>query len=345
MNCRNWQFKLNLFVLLLTACLVAHVEAADSSILGLVEESSIVNSPTGELETHLRLGFLSTAEGWRAVCNSRSTNLNKTRDFSEPQPLGFLSPPPEEWHAVGNETCDFSEPQRLRRWSVSFNGKNIGQVSTSGWVNSDYHYKSGQLRITSTPVPRVGKRVAAFAGWGGDVKKYRPLIALIGMRPGPAKPWISSKPTTKDIAAVWPAFRRVIPEIPSCKYDEEGHLLRSPRPVAPKHLEIFHVIRLDREEKLIGAHVARRFFKDCDGRGGSASDLWFFSEGNSQPRMISRQPQLDGWDSSQELIDIGDFDGDGRIEALFWFSGYNEDGYVLYFDRFKKSATFTWGYH
>jgi hypothetical protein len=138
MNCRNWQFQLDLFVLLLTACLVAHVEAADSSILGLVEESRIVGSPSGELETHLRLGFLSTTEGWRTVCNSKSTNLNETRDFSE--------------------------SQRLRRWSVWFNGKNIGQVSTSRWVNSDYHDKSGQLPITSTPVPRVGNRVAAFAG-------------------------------------------------------------------------------------------------------------------------------------------------------------------------------------
>ena len=36
----------------------------------------------------------------------------------------------------------------------------------------------------------------------------------------------------------------------NCKYDQEGHLLRTPRPIAQKHLEIFHVIRLDREEKL-----------------------------------------------------------------------------------------------
>ncbi len=147
------------------------------------------------------------------------------------------------------------------------------------------------------------------------------------------------------LEAVLPAFRKIIPEIPSCKYDEKGNLLGPPRPVTQKHLEIFHVIRLDRENKLIGVHVARRFFKDCDGWGGSASDVWFFLEGNSQPRMISQQPQLDGWDSSQKLIDIGDFDGDGRIEALFWFSGYNEDGYVLYFDRFEKSAIFTWSYH
>ena len=311
-------------------------------MLGLVEESYI--APSWELETHLRLGFLSTTEGWRAVCNSKSTHLNKRRDLSEPQPLGFLSPPPKEWHAVGNETCDFSEPQRLRRWSVWFNGKNIGQVSTSGWVSSDYPSESGQLRITSTPIPRAGRRVAAFAGWG-DVKKYRPLVALIGMHPGKSRPWTSSKPTTKNIAAVWSAFRKIIPEIPSCKYDEKSNSLGPPRPIAQKHIEIFHVIRFDRDQRLIGAHVARRFFKDCDAWDGSASDLWFFLDGNSQPHMISRQPQLDGWPTSQELIDIGDFDGDGSIEALFWFSGYNEDGYILYFDRFKKSATFTWGYH
>ncbi len=32
------------------------------------------------------------------------------------------------------------------------------------------------------------------------------------------------------------------------------------------------------------------------------------------------------------LVDAGDYDGDGRSEVIFWFSGYNRDGYVLFTD-------------
>ena len=297
-------------------CLVPCIEAADSSILGVVEEASVVGSSTGELQTHLRLGFFLTDEGWRAACKAKP-NDNR------------------------NETCDLHEPERLRKWYVWCNGKKIGQVSTSGWVNSAYYSKSGLLRITSTPIPRVGKRVEAFAGWDAD-KKYRPLVALVGMSPGKVAPWTYSNPSAKDVAAVWPAFRQIIPEIPMC---EKGNLSGPSTPITQKHLEIFRVIRSDSGEKLLGVRVARRFFKHCDGWGGFASDLWFFLAPDSQPRLISRPPQLDGWSSSQDLIDIGDFDGDGKIEALFWFSGYNEDGYVLYSEEFERSTTFTWGYH
>ena len=45
-----------------------------------------------------------------------------------------------------------------------------------------------------------------------------------------------------------------------------------------------------------------------------------------------------------ELIDAGDYDNDGKSELLFWYSGYNRDGYILIYDDFRKSAEYIWGY-
>jgi hypothetical protein len=46
-----------------------------------------------------------------------------------------------------------------------------------------------------------------------------------------------------------------------------------------------------------------------------------------------------------DLLDAGDYDGDGRSEVLFWSSGEDVDGYVLMYDGFTKSAEFKWSYH
>jgi hypothetical protein len=45
------------------------------------------------------------------------------------------------------------------------------------------------------------------------------------------------------------------------------------------------------------------------------------------------------------LVDAGDYDGDGASEALFAFTAYNNDGYVLFYDGFRKNARFGWSYH
>ena len=46
-----------------------------------------------------------------------------------------------------------------------------------------------------------------------------------------------------------------------------------------------------------------------------------------------------------ELVDAGDYDGDGRSELLFWRGGYNRDGYVLVFDELRQKVEYTWSYH
>jgi hypothetical protein len=45
------------------------------------------------------------------------------------------------------------------------------------------------------------------------------------------------------------------------------------------------------------------------------------------------------------LVDAGDYDNDGKSELVFSIDRYNQGGYELFYDDFKKHATFEYGYH
>ena len=49
--------------------------------------------------------------------------------------------------------------------------------------------------------------------------------------------------------------------------------------------------------------------------------------------------------ASMSVVDAGDYDGDGRSELLVHFSRYNNDGYTLFWDGFRRQASFGWNYH
>jgi hypothetical protein len=49
--------------------------------------------------------------------------------------------------------------------------------------------------------------------------------------------------------------------------------------------------------------------------------------------------------SRLSIVDAADYDGDGASEVLFWYSGYNEDGYTLFYDGFQKHVAYHWKYH
>ena len=56
-----------------------------------------------------------------------------------------------------------------------------------------------------------------------------------------------------------------------------------------------------------------------------------------------RKPQLIG--DQLELVDMGDYDGDGKAEFIFWRSGYNADGYILCWGRPMTITNGRWIYH
>ena len=86
--------------------------------------------------------------------------------------------------------------------------------------------------------------------------------------------------------------------------------------------------------KLVGLRVdpARN---QCDGpRDDAWATHWF---------LVADSIHLLGVNLS--LVDAGDYDADGAAEILFWYSGYNKDGYSLFYDGLKKRVDYLWNYH
>ena len=47
---------------------------------------------------------------------------------------------------------------------------------------------------------------------------------------------------------------------------------------------------------------------------------------------------------NMQLLETGDFDGDGYSEFLFWFEGYAQDGYVLIWGNFTRASKCLWNW-
>jgi hypothetical protein len=74
----------------------------------------------------------------------------------------------------------------------------------------------------------------------------------------------------------------------------------------------------------------------CDGPPGDRwARHWFLVVGDRVQHL----------NSSMTLVDAGDYDSDGRSEVVFWYSGYNKDGYVLFSGGFEKRTEHLWSYH
>jgi hypothetical protein len=84
------------------------------------------------------------------------------------------------------------------------------------------------------------------------------------------------------------------------------------------------------------ALALRSSLEGCDAYGldPQYQNHWFSMD--SVPKHLG-----DGLD----LLDAGDYDGDGHSELIFWMSGEDLDGYVLVYDDLSKRVEFSWNYH
>jgi hypothetical protein len=143
-------------------------------------------------------------------------------------------------------------------------------------------------------------------------------------------------PTAPLLASV----RKLIPMIPACR--KNGDRSGAGRPVVAADIHVTELWTTSQGEKLLGASLRPDRVRPCDYEFDLVADVWFYDDGKSGLRAL---PAVVSGETTHRVIDIGDFAGDGREEALFWLSGYDEDDFVLLYDGFTKSARFTWHYH
>src|SRR5579862_1679367 len=295
----------------LWASLVAAGESPISRgdvVLGIVEDLAQASAKTPTYESGLRLAFRHNADGWAPICDSKP---------SVP-------------------TCKFPDADSPRPWRVMLEGVSIGQVSTSGWQSPELYKHAGLLRIVASSFSRQGVRGSEFSGWT-DVEVFRPLIAMRGIDSA-YRAWSIGPSTSSESATMFPLFVKSVPEIPSCRTDVNNKPIGKPMKTSISDVQMIRVLRsASSGERLVGMRVKRSVLKDCNETGEVGSDHWYLLSEERSPHELKYQRDDSGWPAALMPIEIGDFDGDGSDEALFWYSGYNEDGYILFYADFSKS--------
>ena len=219
------------------------------------------------------------------------------------------------------------------KWTITFDGKSMGQVVTRN--PRDFHWYSdvGQQAITSaTPVPTIGTRSPEFGGFTGATV-YRPLVASSKQYfadPDRWKPLILSRELT---ALLQQAFRRKFPKLCRTSPAEQSGLEQSP--YRDKDVKVVKAYVSGSGSLLARLHLEAVACQDKEA-GFEIDDPWFFVDTDKAVTYL---------DSGVWLIDEGDYDNDGKSELIFAIDRYNEGGYEIWYDNFRKHSTFKFNYH
>jgi len=181
-----------------------------------------------------------------------------------------------------------------------------------------------QLVAATGSPPHVGHPDPAYETWGADAPVYRPLVLVSPEHVSDPEQW---KPRTPDPALIGRAADAFLAEVKR----ENGEL-----PLGPAEVRLSKSYRSRQGESLLALSIGGREPPSDEVPGEEWSLHWFLARTDGRLEFLG---------NDLLLIDAGDYDGDGRSEVLFLKSGYDEDGYVLFFDDFKEHAEFAWQYH
>jgi hypothetical protein len=303
--------------LVMLAGLIANTAVAAPLIIGILEErlSGDWGSP---LQNSMRIGFVKAGLEWAAL------HCQNPKDIS-------------------NAAChEVARPESSVTWTIYYHGKALGKVKTTAWLIPTSSNKDS-LVIAPGRVPTVGAPSKDFAGWM-DTAVHRPLIAVNSTVPPFANRWSRDTTHPELVAEAWPAFRTVVSAVDVCTKDSgvaSHYTLRS------SDIKPMTGWRSTSGELLLHFGIDPRLQENCNIQDNQ--DVWLFRglDGNFRalPGQVWSADESINFTPSLELIDAGDFDGDGGEEAVFFFSGYNFDGYVLHHDNFRKAVRFGWHYH
>jgi hypothetical protein len=217
------------------------------------------------------------------------------------------------------------------KWTVVFDGKNVGEVESRTPPSFDFYATVGQQVIVGTSdVPTVGKPSADFSGFQ-DEPVLRPLVAVSKANYSDPENWKPTNPTPEIIAAVRQSYLSRFPKIANC-------IARTIGRENSRSASLGEAISI---QKLYGSN--RNWFlveaqsRYCDGGAiREFSSRWF---------VITPERHAQYLGSSMWLVDAGDYDNDGKSELIFSIDDYNRGGYKLFYDDFSRSAIFEFGYH
>ncbi|HEX7286727.1 MAG TPA: hypothetical protein VF532_11140 [Candidatus Angelobacter sp.] len=219
-------------------------------------------------------------------------------------------------------------------WTISFDGKNLGQVTARSHTNPRLYWRDGQQEITSkAPIPTVGKRSLDFGGQL-EIAVYRPLVAVSQPNFRDPDQWKPAVVAPNMLSTLQQGFRHQFPKL--CRTSATDDTQLAPFPYGDEEIKLVKSYPSKSGWTFARLHLEGAI--DCEDTeaGFDIDDPWFVVDDKSEVRYL---------DSGMFLVDAGDYDADGKSEVVFSINSDNRGGYRIFYDDFRKKAEFKFSYH
>jgi hypothetical protein len=217
-------------------------------------------------------------------------------------------------------------------WTIAFDGRDLGQVTGRTPRDFQLYSRVGLQEVVSTgAIPTIGKRSAEYGGFT-NASVYRPLVAVSQPYFKDPESWKPSTLPADVIKFLRQEFRRRFPTVSNCT-NSAGEA-KKPWLYDDENIRILKKYSSNRRWSVV--QVRLEDYR-CDGPPDDPFlDYWF---------ALSPTNDITLLDNGMWLVDAGDYDNDSKSELVFSIDRYNQGGYELFYDDFKKHATFEFGYH
>ena len=241
----------------------------------------------------------------------------------------------DKWISL-EEYLDTDKYPLTMHWYIAFDGQLVGELQSSkSKVKYNQFGKRDLFHIPnqSAKIPSIGKPTNEFSGWAGG-HYLRPLITVSEKNYTDSSRWKPFKPSLlivnkcvanfRDITGKIYNYDQELDETIICDYKNENiNVLKSYKSNLNEYL-----VCLQLEHSLYKGNIIIEQVSEW-------APKWFYVKNDSTLYI----------GDSMKLIDAGDYDNDGKPEVLFWAEGYNEDGYIMFYNDFSTSVSFKWRYH
>lgn len=240
----------------------------------------------------------------------------------------------EGWTSLSQPQSALPVPRKPITWYVTFDGRLLGTLSSRTPTDTGFYFADPKNRFLSSRavehryrVPNPAKR---FGGWC-DSPARRPIVLLTKPNYRDPAHWKPDQPSPAMTDSLFPAFRLAVPSVYYCPVDPEK---ADSFAYQASDLTIVRVYRSSSGERLIAVQLDQAR-NQCDSEDGDEWTAHWFR--------LNDTTQYLG--AALDLVDAGDYDGDGRSDLLFWHTDMNEDGYWLFPQGGSEYIAYTWHYH
>lgn len=235
-------------------------------------------------------------------------------------------------------------PEPPGEWTIFEDGKVAGTALTSGLAEANSIAGTGALKIAGGRLPKAEGYSAQYGGWTGFLAR-KPLLARNGDAPGFVDRWSDAGGHREMLGDIWTMFSLLVPQVHFCKPDREGQPEYHNRATRPGDVQALGSWQSNSGEMLLKFGIDPKIGDGCE--INEFPSVWFYRDASGALRPLPSQIWEGLINGSPGLwpLAFGDFDGDGGEEALFQFGAYNRDGYILYYNHFRKYARVSWSYH